>query len=50
MFMDSSGSGLGQVVSFCGCGVAGRMPVVYLAQNRDRWWAFVNMVMNFWVS
>jgi hypothetical protein len=25
--MDSFGSGLGQVVSFFGCGVAGRMPV-----------------------
>lgn len=25
--MDSFGSGFGQVVSFCGCGVAGRMPV-----------------------
>ena len=25
--MDSFGSGLGQVVSFCGCGAAGRMPV-----------------------
>jgi hypothetical protein len=25
--MDSCSSALGQVVSFCGCGVTGRMPV-----------------------
>jgi hypothetical protein len=22
---------------------------IYLAQNRDKWWAVVNTVMNFWI-
>jgi hypothetical protein len=22
---------------------------IQLAQNRDQWWAFVNMVMNLWI-
>ena len=27
----------------------GRMDWIDLAQNRDRWWALVNVVMNLWV-
>jgi hypothetical protein len=23
---------------------------IHLAQDRDRWWALVNTVMNFWIS
>jgi hypothetical protein len=23
---------------------------IHLAQDRDQWWAVVNMVMNFWVA
>jgi hypothetical protein len=25
------------------------MDLIYLAQDRDKWWAVVNMVMNLWV-
>jgi len=32
------------------CGFVGRdMDWIDLAQNRDRWWACVNAVMNFWI-
>ena len=27
----------------------GAMDWIDVAQNRDRWWAFVNVIMNFWV-
>jgi len=27
----------------------GNMDWTYLAQDRDRWWAIVNAVMNLWV-
>jgi len=23
---------------------------IHMSQNRDQWWALVNMVMNLWVS
>jgi hypothetical protein len=27
----------------------GSVDWIQLAQNRDQWWAFVNMVMNLWI-
>jgi hypothetical protein len=30
----------------CGMGGGGDMDWIILAQDRDRWWALVNMVMN----